>query len=332
MSIAPETTKPSPDSPVKKGIPKPPRVDKQSRIMWPYVIGVAVFHAMIVLLFLPYSGPYLFSWWGLLWLPVGNFLFCSMGIGAGLHRLHTHRSFKCPLWLEHVLAVLGCCCLQDTPVRWVVVHRLHHQHSDLQPDPHTPMATWFWGHVGWLFIENREVTSAQTYDIYAKDMLKDPFYMKMERSFLYIWINIAQLVLFYLAGFVVGYLMSGGDLWRSVQVSVQWAFWGVFMRIVYTWNVTWGVNSFSHMFGYRNYDTRENSRNNWLIALATSGEGWHNNHHADPRSCAQGHRWWEVDFTYTTICLLSKVGLAWDIVPPTKSLLDRRAKSSAEAS
>jgi len=189
------------------------------------------------------------------------------------------------------------------------------------------MVTWFWGHVGWLFIENRQVTSAETYDRYAKDLLRDPFYMKMERSFLYIWINVAQLMLFYLVGFAIGFLLTH-NLWDSTRISVQWAYWGVFMRIVYTWNVTWAVNSISHMYGYRNYETRENSRNNCLVALATSGEGWHNNHHVDPRSCAHGHRWWEVDLTYTTICLLGKLGLAWDIVPPTQSLLERRAKNA----
>src|SRR5215210_5810063 len=104
---------------------RPELVDGESRIVWPYLIGVIVFHLLIPLAFL----PSIFSWWGLLWLPVGNYIFCSMGIGAGFHRLLTHRGYKCPLWLEHTLALLGVCNLQESPARWVVDHRIHHQHS-----------------------------------------------------------------------------------------------------------------------------------------------------------------------------------------------------------
>src|SRR3954464_2007056 len=103
-------------------LPRPQLVDAKSRIIWPYIIGVAVFHLLVPLAFL----SYVFSWWGVVWLPIGNFIFCSMGIGAGYHRLLTHRGYKCPPWLEHTLAVLGMCNLQDSPARWVVVHRMHH--------------------------------------------------------------------------------------------------------------------------------------------------------------------------------------------------------------
>ena len=121
----------SPTTALDAPIPRPPLVDAESRIIWPYIIGVAFFHLLIPLAFL----PYFFSWWGVLWLPIGNYLFCSMGIGAGYHRLLTHRGFKCPLWFEHCLAILGVCNLQESPARWVVVHRLHHQHSDHQARP-----------------------------------------------------------------------------------------------------------------------------------------------------------------------------------------------------
>jgi stearoyl-CoA desaturase (delta-9 desaturase) len=90
------------------------------------------------------------------------------------------------------------------------------------------------------------------------------------------------------------------------------------MRVIFTWHVTWGVNSLAHAYGYRNYETNDNSRNNWIIGLATNGEGWHNNHHADPRSAMHGHQWWELDLTYATIRLLEKVGLAWNIVQPRR--------------
>jgi fatty-acid desaturase len=302
-------------------IARPPLVDGESRIIWPYIVAITLSHLLIPLAFL----QYFFSWWGVLWLPIGNYIFCSMGIGAGYHRLLTHRGYKCPLWLEHMLAILGVCNLQESPARWVVVHRLHHQHSDHEPDPHTPMVDWFWSHVGWLFIENRHTTAAETYHKYARDILSDPFYMRLERNLNYIWVFVLHAVLFLAVGLGVGYLLRGS--WAgSYRVGLQWLLWGVVYRTVFTWNVTWAVNSASHLWGYRNYDTRENSRNNWLVALATNGEGWHNNHHADPRAAAHGHRRWEIDITYATICLWEKLGLAWDVLRPNGSLLERRRK------
>jgi fatty-acid desaturase len=317
----------SPESPMMNlagsRLTRPLQVDSQSRIIWPYIIGIGLFHLLIPLAFL----SYVFSWWGVVWLPVGNYIFCSMGIGAGYHRLLTHRGFKCPLWLEHGLAILGVCNLQDSPARWVVVHRMHHQHSDHQPDPHTPQVSGFWGHVGWLFIENRETTSAETYHKYAGDILSDRFYMRLERNNKYVWVYVIQAVLFYVLGLAVGYLWTRTPS-GSLQFGVQWLLWGVVYRTLYTWHVTWGVNSAAHMWGYRNYETRENSCNNWLIALGTNGEGWHNNHHADPRSAAHGHRWWELDVTYLTICLWERLGLVWDVARPNEALLSRRRKAA----
>jgi fatty-acid desaturase len=308
-----------PDAVFARRIGRPPLVDAQSRIIWPYVIGVAAFHLLLPLAWL----PYFFSWWGLVWLPIGNYIFCSMGIGAGYHRLLTHRGYKCPLWWEHTLALLGVCNLQESPARWVVVHRMHHQHSDHEPDPHTPMVSWFWGHVGWLFVENRQTTQADAYHKYARDVLSDPFYMRLERNQFHFWVYLIHAVLFFVVGLAVGWMMHG-DWTNSLRVGALWLLWGVIYRTIFTWHVTWGVNSASHLWGYRNYETRENSRNNWLIALATNGEGWHNNHHADPRAAAHGHRWWEIDVTFATICLWEKVGLAWDVLRPSAPLLDRR--------
>ena len=101
---------------------------------------------------------------------------------------------------------------------------------------------------------------------------------------------------------------------RAVQIGVQVFVWGILIRTVYVWHITWLVNSASHRWGYRNYETSDRSRNNWFVALLTNGEGWHNNHHATPRACSQGHRWWEVDLTFTFVRMLQVVGLAWDVV------------------
>ncbi len=296
----------------KLQVPLPATVDRR-RIIWGYVIGLIAFHLLIPVAFLPGW----FSWVGLLWLPVGNYIFCSLGIGAGFHRLLTHRSFQCPLWFEHILALLGVCCLQDAPARWVVIHRLHHQHSDEQPDPHTPQVNWFWGHMGWLLLENSQLSRIATYERYARDLLEDPFYMRLERKQFWLWVYVAQAVAFFLVGLAIGWIATG-QYWHGVHVGLMWLLWGVVYRTIYTWHVTWGVNSFCHMSGYRTYETRDTSHNSMLLGLATNGDGFHNNHHAEPRSARHGHFWWEFDLTYQTIRLWQRLGLAWGIILPNR--------------
>jgi stearoyl-CoA desaturase (delta-9 desaturase) len=303
-----------------KRLPKPVGVDKDSAVLWEYVIPVVFFHLLIPLAFL----PYVFSWWGIAWLFVGNYLFTSLGIGAGYHRLLTHRGFKCPKWFEYVLATLGVCSFQDSPGRWVLVHRVHHQYSDHRPDPHTPKVSAFWSHMGWLFVDNRELSTAAAYDRYCRDLMRDPYYLWLQRGFNWVWVYAIHAVVIYAVGFLVGYLMHG-TLAGTIQVGVQWLLWGVIYRTIFTWHVTWGINSASHLWGYRNYETREDSRNNWLFAFLTNGEGWHNNHHADPRSARHGHRWWEIDVTWMSLCLFEKIGLVRDLVHPNNSALGRKA-------
>jgi stearoyl-CoA desaturase (delta-9 desaturase) len=148
----------------------------------------------------------------------------------------------------------------------------------------------------------------------VKDLLHDRFYLKLERYSFWIAVNLVQWALFVLAGAVIGWFSTHRPeeaLWGGASMLV----WGVFVRTVLVWHITWSVNSVTHLWGYRTFDTLENSRNNWLIGLLSNGEGWHNNHHAQPRAAAHGHRWWEVDVTYLTIRLLALLGLARDVVP-----------------
>lgn len=301
-------------------IPRPKAVDKRSRILWENLVPFVVFHALIPLAFF----PYVFSWWGVAFLPIGNYLFCSLGIGAGYHRLLTHRGFQCPKWFEYTLATLGMCSLQDSPIRWALVHRIHHQHSDHQPDPHTPMAGVFWSHVGWMFVENRELDSAVMYDRYARDLLKDPYYFWMQRGGRWVLVYLAHALIITAIGFVFGWLQSN-DLSTATRFGVQWFMWGVIYRTIFTWHVTAAINSAAHLWGYRNYETRENSRNNWLFGILTNGEGWHNNHHADPRSARHGHRWWELDLTYVTLCLCERIGIVWNVARPNRTQLERKS-------
>jgi len=283
----------------------------RGKVDWPYAISFVVYHVVALLAF----WPWLFSWTGLVLALVGTYVFGTLGINLCYHRLLTHRSFDCPKWLEHSLAILGVCCLQDTPARWVGVHRLHHQHSDEPPDPHSPLVTFLWGHVGWLLVPNHELSRLQLYERYAKDLLHERFYMNLERRLLWVWINLAQWAAFYLGGLVVGLATTGFNWAESVRFGLSVLVWGVFLRTVLVWHITWSINSVTHLWGYRNYDTDENSKNNILIGIISNGEGWHNNHHAQPRAAAHGHKWWEFDLTYLTIQALQLVGLAKKVVP-----------------
>ena len=250
---------------------------------------------------------------------VGVFVFGYLGINLCYHRLLTHKGLVCPKWLEHVFAVLAVCCMQDTPARWVGIHRWHHVKSDESDDPHTPLAGLAWGHVGWVFLKNDQVDRYAIYTRFAKDILRDPFYKKLETTARYPLIIIGSWGLFFSVGFVLE-LLWGGSFVQAIQFGFSLLIWGVFVRTVVVWHVTWSVNSLAHVFGYRNYDTSDDSRNNWFVALLTLGEGWHNNHHADARSARHGHRWFEIDLTFSVIQLLERVGLASDVIRPSKRL------------
>jgi fatty-acid desaturase len=296
----------------KGQLPRPAAAGRE-RIRWPYASGVVGLHLLALLAFL----PQLFTWTGVAVALAGLYVFGTLGINLCYHRLLTHRGYQCPRWLEHALAMLGVCCLQDTPARWVAIHRLHHQHSDERPDPHSPLVSFFWGHVGWLLVEDRDLKILTLYEHYSKDVLRDRFYRDLERKVLWLWIYLAQAAAFYLAGFAIGWGCSGTVL-DGVQFGLSLLVWGVFVRTVLVWHITWSVNSVTHRWGYRTYETGEQSRNNVLIGLLSNGEGWHNNHHAQPRAASHGHSWWELDVTYLTLRLLMLVGLAWDVVLPVK--------------
>jgi stearoyl-CoA desaturase (delta-9 desaturase) len=290
-------------------------LDPQSRrrIHRGILTGIVGFHLLALLACI----PWLFSWSGLAWAVAGLYLFGTLGINIGYHRLLTHRGFTCPLWLEHTLAVIGACCWQGSPMNWVAIHRMHHQHSDDPTDPHSPRSSFLWSHMGWFLIYDPAIYNIGTYDRYARDLFQDRFYKWMERPRVWRTIHVVQWAAFFLAGAVVGYLMT--DEWLgALQLGLSWLVWGVLVRTVAVWHITWSVNSLAHIWGYASHDTHDDSRNNWLVALVSNGEGWHNNHHAEPRCAAHGHRWWELDVSYITIRLFALVGLAGDLVLPRR--------------
>jgi stearoyl-CoA desaturase (delta-9 desaturase) len=270
--------------------------------------------------------PYFFSWVGFFTMLVGIHVF-GQGITIGYHRLLTHRSFKTPRWVEHTFAVLGICCLEDSPARWVAIHRIHHVHSDHVPDPHSPLVSFLWSHFGWLMVKNRETHSLSAIEKFSKDLLRDPFYMYMEkRPLTNLYIGLSQLPIFFVAGYLIGWLGWGQA--SALQLGLSMIVWGVYLRIIAVWHITWSVNSLSHMFGYRNYETGEHSRNNWLVALLTVGEGWHNNHHEDPSSASVQHKWWEIDISYYEIKLLERLGLASEVIAPRHTRHQQKTKAA----
>jgi stearoyl-CoA desaturase (delta-9 desaturase) len=154
---------------------------------------------------------------------------------------------------------------------------------------------------------------------WVPDLLKDPGMRLLDKLFLPLHI---------LNGIVltgIGYAIGGGPM------ALSFLFWCVFVRLVFVLHATWMVNTASHIWGYRNYETTDDSRNNWLVAIVSYGEGWHNNHHAYPRMAKHGHRWWEIDTTWMAICVLRKLGLVWDVVD-YKNAAEKRSRAKAAAS
>jgi stearoyl-CoA desaturase (delta-9 desaturase) len=287
-----------------------PEATQPLKILWKYVIVLTLVHLASLLAFI----PSLFTWSGFILAVAGHFIFGMFGITIGYHRLLTHRGFRCPKWLEYVLATLGMCNLQDSPPRWVAIHRMHHRYSDQQADPHSPLVSFIWGHVGWVVCRHKELDRSSHYKPYVPDLLRDPYYRRLDHKDGWFFVFLAHGMVITAAGALFGFLVGGPG--QAGHYAASWAVWAVAVRTVFVLHGTWAVNSVTHLSGYRNYETRDQSRNNWLIALLTHGEGWHNNHHDQPRSAAHGHRWWEFDMSWWVIRALEIMGLASQVVRP----------------
>lgn len=290
-------------SPIASPLPRP------KLVVW-FLITIISIHLLALTAFLPYT----FVWWGIPILLVGNFIFGSLGINLGYHRMLTHKAATFPKFLERLWVLCGVCSLEGSPLWWVCVHRIHHQHSDEDGDPHSPRESFFWGHMQWIYTADPRQRSLSTFEKYIPDLMTDPFLRWLHRGNKWILVYVLHALLIGAIGFGLGFLIEDTTE-AAVQLGTQIFVWAVLVRTVYVWHITWFVNSAAHRWGYRNYETNDRSRNNTMVALLTNGEGWHNNHHATPRACSQGHRWWEVDLTYTFVRALQVVGLAWDVVP-----------------
>ncbi|MET7770501.1 fatty acid desaturase [Nocardia sp. NPDC005366] len=240
-------------------------------------------------------------------------LITGLGVTVGYHRLFTHRTFKTEPWVASVLAVLGSMAAQGGVVSWVALHRRHHENSDREGDPHSPNlsgagvlgALRGLAHSHFLWMRRHEYPNVVHY---APDLIKDRALMRIARLYYY-WVGLGLLI-----PAVIGWLVS-----LSWTGAVSGLLWGGFVRIFVLEHIVWAINSFLHMFGTRPYESRENSHNGGVFALATLGESWHNNHHAFPESPSFGLQWYRLDPGFWLITVLESCGLAWELKRPSQA-------------
>jgi stearoyl-CoA desaturase (Delta-9 desaturase) len=226
------------------------------------------------------------------------YVISGLGITVGFHRLLTHKSFETKPWLKRLLLISGCMAVEGDPITWASTHIQHHAHSDGEDDPHSPLEGLWHSHVGWLFSHKNNV------EVYGTWLKKDPDVVWVAKYWI-LWVAL---------GLIIPTMIAG---WTGL-------IWGGLVRIFLTHHVTWSVNSICHTFGSRDYQTRDASRNNFLVGLLAFGEGWHNNHHAFPRSAFHGLRWWQIDSSAYLIRGLERLGLAWNVVRVKEEDMQRR--------
>ncbi|NOK63377.1 MAG: acyl-CoA desaturase [Chloroflexi bacterium AL-W] len=225
--------------------------------------------------------------WSDIALMIILYMITGLGITVGYHRLLTHRSFETHKPIKGAFLIMGAMALEGPPITWASTHIEHHAHSDQEGDPHSPMKGLWHSHVGWLF------DHAASPDKYGAWLTKDPVNVFVNKTW-WVWVILT---------FVLPFMIGG---WTGLL-------WGGLVRIFLTHHITWSVNSICHIFGNRPYKTRDVSRNNWIVGLLAFGEGWHNNHHAFPRSAFHGLRWWQIDTSAYIIRALEATGLAWNV-------------------
>lgn len=245
--------------------------------------------------------PALFTWQALAICVGLHWFTCSVGICLGYHRYLAHKALKLRKPAEFMVMLAGSLSGEGSPMTWAATHRLHHQKSDQDGDPHSPLIGTWWSHITWLFVKRKGEDRDLLWEKYIPELVNRPMMKFFEKTFpLWLW---AQ-------GLV---LLGGGWAFGGWQMGLSCLVWGMCVRMVFAYHSTWFVNSATHLWGYRNYDTRDESRNLWWVAVLAYGEGWHNNHHAHPSVAPAGHRWWEIDMTWWVIRALEMTGLAYDV-------------------
>ncbi len=263
-------------------LPYPP--EPNERLNWTTTIVMVILHIGAI------AALFMFSWKALFTAVFLYWVSLCLGISMGYHRLHTHRAYRIPRLVEYFFAICSALSLEGGPIFWVATHRIHHQKSDQEGDPHSPRDGAWWAHVGWILLGESKHANTRLMSKYAPDLAKDRFYVWLNN---YHWLPVVVVS-------VILYAIGG----------LQLFLWGTCLRIVVGLHGTWLVNSATHMWGRRRFDTRDDSRNSWWVALLTFGEGWHNNHHAHPTSARHGLAWYEFDISWIHIKFLTLLGIA----------------------
>jgi len=237
--------------------------------------------------------PFYFSWPALGAFALLHWLTGSIGICLGFHRALSHRSMKLAWPARFFVTLCGVLSGEGTPLSWTATHRLHHSRSDQTGDPHSPLDGPWWSHMWWMLVYRSKAEREAMFQRYTPDLIDDPLLRMFEKTY----------VLWHFA--LMGVLYAIGGL--------PMLLWGFCLRMVVMYHSTWFVNSATHIWGYRNYQTRDESRNLWWVAILSYGEGWHNNHHAHPHTARAGHRWWELDPTFWSIRFLQAIGQAKNV-------------------
>jgi len=277
----------------------------------------------VVVPFLGLGAAAVFLWgWGFHWtdlgILLGMYFLTVMGITVGFHRLFTHHSFETYGFVQFLLGVLGSMAVQGPLLKWVALHRRHHQHSDRPGDPHSPhqhghgilgVLHGLWhAHLGWLF-----AADPPDLDHYVKD-LRQSRLLRVVSSLFVVWVVLGLLI-----PAVLGGLLSLS--WLGVWTGL---IWGGLVRVFLVHHVTWSVNSVCHLWGFHPYRSNDESRNNAAVGVLAMGEGWHNTHHAFPTSARHGLRWWQIDVSYEVIRTLALLHLAWNVKVPSKQAQARQ--------
>ena len=269
---------------------------KPSTINLPYisnkvpVIFLTFVHLGALLALLPQA----FSWSAVILMIFLHWLTASIGICLGYHRYLTHRGFDLPKWLAYTVVFIGTLACQNGPIKWVGQHRMHHAGSDTDEDPHNALKGFWWSHWNWMLFRHVTFDDTKFIESFAKDLTDDSFYQFLDKYFIAIQVAFGLIL-----------LAIGG---------LPFVAWGIFLRLVLVYHSTWFVNSAAHMFGYKNFKLKNDlSTNCWWVGLVAYGEGWHNNHHAFPKSARHGLKTWEIDMTWIAIFFLKLLGLATSV-------------------
>ncbi|AND67693.1 hypothetical protein ATSB10_02390 [Dyella thiooxydans] len=267
--------------------------DEDDRIDWTRVLPFIGMHlACVAVIWVGFS-------WFAFWVALGLYALRMFAVTAFYHRYFSHRAFKTSRVVQFVFAVIGASAVQRGPLWWAAHHRNHHRHADTPADVHSPVQHGFLrSHMGWFMTRSGFRTDWSK----IPDLVKYPELRLLDRFDLLVPVALAVGLFFW--GRWLG--VAHPELGTS---GPQLLVWGFFVSTIVLFHVTVTINSLAHRFGSRRFETRDNSRNNWMLALLTFGEGWHNNHHFFPGSARQGFRWWEVDLTFYLLRTLSLFGV-----------------------